>query len=307
MHAFKPITIAALWTWITMFVLGAILPWETAADFRTFISSYFKQLEKMDAIHAPRRILLMGSSPIIMGLSAAQIQENTAIPTYNIGIFGSRTFFDDYFQTTLQHVKPGDIVVVSDPRLINDVYKTQTIHCLQNLDISCLQFTPHLLPKLYDAVKILMPEESKPTIDYIRQDSHGDYSPSLNRGVMARAPTFPRKFSSHFSNNTIEKIAQIVRDVRARGGCPIVMFIPFYIVNSEQPLWDSEFKKLWQRLDDLKIGDFVFERSPVTTSNAIFGIANEHLNEEGRRDWTQAFIDALRARQFNACASIDPA
>lgn len=99
---------AALWGGMFLWSLGLSL---TVTD-RNIASWYRVKSAIIDRIDGPKRIVLVGGSNVIYGISARQIEAEAGIPTVNFGTHAALSL-DYLLGKIIRKVRTGDIVVLS--------------------------------------------------------------------------------------------------------------------------------------------------------------------------------------------------
>src|SRR4051812_9084653 len=82
---------------------------------RAYLLELQNQLAEFDSLKDGQRIVLIGSSPVIMGLSAERIEAATGFPTRNLAMDASRAVFHDYTALVAEHLRAGDVAIIVDP------------------------------------------------------------------------------------------------------------------------------------------------------------------------------------------------
>src|SRR6202012_5061160 len=90
-------------------------PWGTLQFGRAALEQSLQLARGMTQDADTPRILLLGSSPAVLGLSAEKIAAATKLPTFNLAAPTSVEFFPDYMEMMMPFVRPDDVVVLSDP------------------------------------------------------------------------------------------------------------------------------------------------------------------------------------------------
>src|SRR5512143_2597087 len=99
----------------TVFLVASIvvrqhIPDEYIGAQRAYLAEVETQLAEFDSLAPRQRIALVGSSPVILGLSAEEIETATGTPARNLAMDASRSVFDDYASMIVEHIRPGDVV-----------------------------------------------------------------------------------------------------------------------------------------------------------------------------------------------------
>lgn len=264
------------------------IPDEYIGAERAYLSAVERQVAEFDALAPRQRIALIGSSPVIMGLSAAQIERATGTPTRNLALDASRAVFDDYAEMVVEHVRPGDVVIVANPNLRKPPQLEMPLSCVKHFALACRRKQSGFRPRIVQDALVLFTDrafgyESQP------RTPHGDY-------IFSGAPQYEQfrpKFTGQFPRNGVADMAKLAADVRQRGGCPIFVLTPLLPEPNDVPLWQNEFEKLWRQIDEAGLHDIVVEDSPLWSERTFFH-HDEHMSERGREVWTRSIIAKLR-------------
>src|SRR5438067_837960 len=126
-----------------------LIPDEYIGAQRAYFSELERQLAEFDSLTTGQRIALIGSSPVIMGLSAEQIETATGVPARNLSMDASRSVFQDYAAMVGEHIKPGDVVIIANPNLRRLPQMQLPLTCVKHFGFECIRmqagFQPHIV------------------------------------------------------------------------------------------------------------------------------------------------------------------
>jgi hypothetical protein len=265
------------------------IPDEYIGAQRAYLAEHERLLAEFDSLKTSQRIVLIGSSPVIMGLSAQQIETATGIPTRNLAMDASRAVFEDYAATVVAHIRPGDVAIIANPNLRKLPEMQLPLRCVTHFGFECIRkqsgFSPHLMQ---DAL-VLFTNRSFGD-ETLTRTTRGDFAFLEQRKFKTISP----KFNGSFPKNGVDDIAKLAMQVRRRGGCPIFVLTPLLPRSDEIALWQNEFTGLWREIDNAGLHDIVVEDSPLWSDPTLFH-HDEHMSERGRDVWSQKIIAKLHA------------
>lgn len=241
-------------------------------------------LEQVVQAPARCRVLLLGSSPVIFGLSAAEIEAATGCTTGNVGMVAVNHVLNPYLDEVLQRARPGDVVVLSDKQWLKASAGRQA--CEDGPWLLCLAQSLHWVPNLRE--------------DLVRfrdmglaRSARGDllqFPPRVpNPGLRADAPL------EHIAHR-IERMADQVQRIRAHGARPVLAPPPILA----EPAALAEVQARVARVSQLaleRLGPGVWLPPLIHTDPALISLDSEHASLAGRARWTGQLQAALSATQ----------
>jgi hypothetical protein len=269
-------------------VLRQAIPDEYIGAERAYLSFVEKQLADFDTLAAGQRIALVGSSPVILGLSAEQIEKATGVPTRNLALNASRGVFEDYAAMVLEHIRPGDVVIIANPNVRKPPQMRLPLTCVRHFGFECIRWQSGFQPRIVQDATILFTDRSFGE-EKTTRTPRGDY-------IFEEKPVyehFPPKFAGPFPANSAADMAKLAADVRRRGACPIFALTPLWPEAKEIPLWQKEFDNLWAKIDEAGLRNIVVEDSALWTDRMLFH-HDEHMSEPGREIWTGMILAKLQ-------------
>lgn len=256
----------------------------------------------IDETHGSGRVIILGSSPAVMGLSAAQISVALGRPAINASVLAARPLFARYLQEVLSHVAPGDIVVWADPRL-HDLERTDPFaDCGSAFALGC--FRPHLvaLPNLkrlfrFGAEWENWEEKSK----LFPGGPQGDLVFAEWMDGPSTAMTVP--FDPDFADNIYAAGLKARAMIGARRACAVMAPAPFLIKPSDQARWDAEYRRLLDLADHAPVAPLLLPRQApfVTDPELLSKFGNGHPSARGRTWWTARLVERLHDLPAAAC------
>jgi hypothetical protein len=301
MRASKRITLVAIGLWLVSCAVGSLFPWEVVNNARIGMDEVQGVLLVADREKGSGRILLLGSSPVVLGISAKEIEQRTGMPTFNIGVSDAAEFFDDYMNRILPHIRKGDIVVVSDPRWLDPSRQKLAPGCTERIAGNCLGWWFGTLPHLSLAGRFVMNLHQSIGIVPVERDARGDYAaldPSrLHKPVRTMPP--PERNAAE----DLKQMTQIVDELHRHDACPLLALGPVFVSEREQATWDGQVNSLQSAVFKSGYGRFLLSDGVLQTDRANFLDSYEHPSALERRNWTNRIIGRLMDRSMGPCVS----
>jgi hypothetical protein len=235
-----------------------------------------------------------------MGLSAEQIETATGVPIRNLALDAARAVFEDYAAMVVEHIRPGDVVIIGNPNLRRSPQMQLPLRCVKHFGLECIRKQSGLRPHIIQDALVLFTD--RPFGDEVLpRTPRGDF-------IFPEQPQFEMfrpKFSGPFPKNSADDMAKLAGDVRRRGGCPIFVLTPLLPEPEEIALWQNEFATLWREIDEAGLHDIVVEDSPLWSDRTLFH-HDEHMSERGREVWSQSIIAKLQKNGLpGSCRRVD--
>jgi hypothetical protein len=269
-------------------VLRRNIPDDYIGAQRYYLTELEELLAEFDTLATGRRIVLIGSSPVLIGLSAEQIETATGVPTRNLAMNASRAVFADYATMVFDHMRPGDVAIIVNPNLSRAPRLEIELRCVRDFTFDCFREQPGRLPRIVNDMLVLFTDRAF-AYEVVPRTERGDT-------IFPEEPTLqtrPARFAGPFPENGAEDLAELAAEVRRRGGCPIIVLTPLLPAPEERALWQTEFDKLWGRIDQAGLTNIVVEDSPLWGDLALFH-HHEHPSEPGRERWTESVIAKMQ-------------
>ena len=274
------------------------IPDEYIGPERAYLTWVEQRLVEFDSIKSDKRIVLIGSSPVMMGLSAEHIETATGVPTRNLALDASRAVFREYASMVIAHVRPGDAVVIVDPNLRKPPQMQLPLSCVRHFGFECMREQNGYGPRIVHDALVLF-------TDRAFDEEPLERTPKGDLVFTEATKTFPPKFQGPFPKNGADTMAALAREVRGRGACPIFLLTPLLPKPEETPLWQNEYNKLWHEIDEAGLHDVVMEDSPLWRDPALFH-HDEHPNRRGREIWSASVVAKLQMNGLpGTCGQLD--
>jgi hypothetical protein len=288
MRAYRKFALVSFALWVTSTAIIAIV---MALDDRAREAELDAILSDLDAIKTERRIVLVGSSNVVLGLSAEQLSKSLGIPARNTAAYAARNSFDDYFRLVMERVRPNDLVLVSAPMGIVALETgSEPFSCKDRPMPLCVIRYWKLAPRLLELIRDPFWIPKWPA----QRTSEGDavFSQDRERGSSLPAATNAR--SPKFSENSVAIVRVHIQMIRARGACAAFAFPPRLVYDDNKPAWEEEFARAKAAfkaagLEDALVGSMLVHTNPRDFLNDA-----HHMSSSGREIWTQMLVKDLR-------------
>ena len=250
-------------------------------SFQDVPSAQRDALANWSASQAKCRILLVGSSPVVFGQSAHEVQAATGCDTANLAALSVAHVLNVYLDNLLDHVRPGDIVVLSD-RLWTQP-QADTPPCEAGLSWRCLTPWFRLVPNLNEALVRLRGTA-------VRRDVKGDL---LEFPALPPDPMRPLDRPLDKMPFRLERIEAQVQAIRDRGARPVLAPTP--LLARRQSLADVQRDlAAMETLVKARVGEGVWIAPLISTDLQAATIDGQHASAAGRRQWTALVATALQ-------------
>jgi len=298
MHGFKRLTIVALSLWASGALVSAAVPWDAVEAGRASIETIQPVGDLAKRTAKSPKILLVGSSPVVLGLSAKRIESATGLPTFNLGVFGALTFFPEYLEKVEALVQPGDIVVVSNPNWIHSLDAKLPTGCISSFRLACLRWRPRPMPHLIEVIRVL---SGRLAVDPgVVRDGAGDAVVVRSANTAATIPPLP--FDGSISDEASAEVRQTVEVLRAKGACPVIALGPILVDPREREKWLKEQSATEARIAKLGLANATISEGLVNTDRGLFLDTYEHPAASERAAWTDRVIQRLVSKYQSPCA-----
>lgn len=282
MRASKWIALLAVALWISA-VLAHAVAVSMPSLWLTSSQGYRILLQALNAAPGRCRIILVGSSPVVVGLSAATLQNATGCVTVNAGQNSVGHELNLYLDLVLARARPGDWVVLGDRQWTKPLDRHHA--CEQDWPSECLNRLLRVAPYLND-----------------------DLGRFLGTGFL-RTPQgdlieYPRIAPQRGIDQTIElndiayrleRIERQVQAIRAAGARPLLVAVPIFVPESARPRFERQLAMLSAEVQKA-FGPEIWLAPGNYAEPALFSGDGAHLSEAGRRRWTAEVLRALPLR-----------
>lgn len=276
---------AALW-------LGAVVAHGVIASspwLRYAASPARQWLQAASVREAPCRVFLVGSSPVVFGLSAGTLSRSTGCSVVNASHTNIGTQVDQYLALTLKHVRPGDYVVLTDRRWTDLPLKPNT--CADAPGWRCFLSSVRPVPYAMGDYKAL-------TGSAYPRDERGDlirFPPPASR--FAALPAAPLNDVEY----RLQRMSRQVAMIRQRGAHALLAAAPLLVEQAAQPAVQHEFLR-FDQLVRSRIGPATWVPPLVETEVGLFVLDGQHASQRGRIAWTAQVEAALMRLRNNSGA-----
>jgi hypothetical protein len=274
--------------WLVAVVTHATVT--STSFFRFWMINLEHKLEKFAAQKAACRIFLIGSSPIVFGLSATQLQAETGCAAANFGMLAGADVLDDYLQMVLRNVNSGDVVVLRDRDWTYPELKTT--RCEDKPVWLCFVLSLDLSPSLrQDFVFLTDPIWSRSV--------NGDlisFPPYVGR--LARISNAPLPDSDF----RLKILAAQAANIESRGAHAILAAVPMLVSETARPGLELAFARFATEVKATTGPSTQWLGPLLETDVAMFTMDGQHSSEAGRRRWTKLVAASVVRSGFSTLA-----
>ncbi|HLZ65661.1 MAG TPA: hypothetical protein VKQ29_05485 [Aliidongia sp.] len=299
MRGFKRLTALALALWCAGMLVSSVTPWEVIVSGRSALDEVQAITRTLGTDSKTPRVLLLGSSPVALGLSAEQIGKETGLPAFNLAAWSALSYFPEYLKHVMPVVHPDDIVIISNPNWFVRANATLGEGCVDHVTTNCLTWRPKPLPHLMEVVKVL--SGAFPRDFMMPRDAQGDAMPVVYAHHSESIDVVP--FSGRFADRAVPELRQIVEMIRARGACAVLAPGPIYVDQGERENWQRETDAAEARLAKLGLARAVVADDIINTDRSLFLDGYEHPSDRGRKLWSERIVDRLVSKSSSPCSS----
>jgi hypothetical protein len=267
--------------WLVAMLLHAVVA--SSLSLRLSASETDQRLQALDRTAGRCRIFLVGSSVVLMGLSATELEAATGCATVNAALLNISGQINEYLERILIHARPGDFVVLSDRSWTDmplDIKKyterPQWMSFLRSVSLA-----PHAMADL----RVVSNSD-------MRRGTRGD---NIEFTAVLGAPVLLYAAPLNDVPSRLQRISKQVQIIRASGARPILAATPVLVADSAKQDLESQFALLNQRVLATVGGD-VWIGPMVETNHVYFAMEGQHSSEAGRRRWTQQIEAVILAK-----------
>ncbi|GGF03727.1 hypothetical protein GCM10011611_06480 [Aliidongia dinghuensis] len=298
MHGSKRWTLAAFALWGFGMLVGSVAPWDVLDGSRASLDETRRIAASMGGASETPRVLLIGSSPVELGLSAERISAATGLPAFNLAAGGALSFFPEYLNQVLLFVQPDDVVILSNPNWVSRNGVLLAEGCVSRFSLACASLRPHPLPHLIEFLRVVSGHWSSAT-DIMRNDV-GDVVSYRSTNAAVTISTIP--FPGGYANDAVAELRQAVAAIRAKGACPLLTLGPVYVDARDEARWLREQQIVEARIAKLGLASSVITDGAISTDRSLFLDGYEHPAASEGAIWTDRVIGRLTSPSQGPCA-----
>jgi hypothetical protein len=279
MRGYKRLAIVAVVIWLAAVLLRAGIA--SSFELRMQLDDSQRAQTLLAATGGRCRVLVIGSSPAIYGLSAAALSVGTQCSAANLALIDVSARVDDYLDRLLESVGPGDIVVFTDRRWTQNVDVQDA--CAPVWKGGCLMTGLKFAPYLLERLRLFMP-------DGVPRDASGDLvvHPPMTARLAVIGPLRIDRLDER-----VAIIDRQARAIRARGACPILASTPMLVTVSAQRPLAAAYAKLETQVS-MQIYRANWLPPAIETSPVLFSLEGQHLSAKGRERWSEVVGRAIQ-------------
>jgi hypothetical protein len=280
MRASKRLMLLAIALW-----LGAVACHDllfSSIRLRMALSPFGDAMAWLTRVASPCRLIIVGSSPAVFGLSAASLAKETGCRAVNLGLLNLHSLTSPYLVETLKHVRKGDIVVLVDRRWID--VPLDSDHCRDGPSVLCFGASLRVVPHLAEDLRVLG------LLDDLRGPD-GDLRkyPPLT-GAIKPTPVRPLDEVPQ----RLQSLRRQAELIRAAGAWPVLAAAPMLVA---EPSRSDQARALAAFDAEVRatLGEAVWVPALLETDPRLFSLEGQHSSAAGRDKWTAAVASALAA------------
>ena len=272
MRAFRHVTWLAALLWLAAVLAHFLFVSSPAAWFEA--SQVASVLQTMDRTPGRCRIILVGSSPVIFGLSADTLEQGTGCETVNAGQVAIGHVLNPYLALVLKQARPGDAVVLSDRQWTQVPVHPQA--CEDGHLIPCLLTSFRFVPNLNEDVVRLGGFG-------LRRNAQGDL---LEFPPLGRQPSVVSDTDINDLPYRVQRIVKQVNAIKAAGARPLLVPAPMLVSQAAMPVLDARLQALSKQVLQA-VGPGIWLAPQLDTEMRFTSLDGQHASDAGRQRWTE--------------------
>ena len=212
------------------------------------------------------KIIIYGSSGVLMGISSETIEKNTNINSFNLSSFHLGGQIENAIQAIASKNSSGDVILIGDRD-----YRTSIVE-------------KSILKNFIDNLKILPNLRKKFSPSFYERTLQGDLEiyPKLTFRPIQYNP--PPNFTEKL---IIQKMILHINMVKNFGGCPVLAMIPILVNPNEKENFELATKKIISHAETTGISQNILRLTSIETDAKLF-VDQFHMSKMGRDKWTKA-------------------
>jgi hypothetical protein len=274
-----------MWLFLLLWLLSVLASagYKATDSLRFQPPSLYARLPPKLADKADCRVLIVGSSPAVFGLSAEQIRSETGCPSANLAGLSIGIQLTAYVQELSWRLRPGDYVVLSDWCWIVDCghypWARKFLHHLK------------VVPALGREIRTLFQagDGRSPAGDLVTYQAPMQ-AELMGTAIRVRATADAVALAS-------VQLALITKS----GAVPILAPPPFLVGLESQAEFRASLLPLSSAMQALVGKQRWIEPAPET--DGTYFVDGLHSSPSGRARWTRRVVDAIRASQEGGSTS----
>ncbi len=219
------------------------------------------------------KILIYGSSALLMGISAETIEKNINIKSFNISSTGFGGQTDIALSSITSRSNLGDIILVGDREYRTSISKKSIIGNISIIPELKILFFPPLF----------------------KRNLHGDLE------IYPEQPFMPIKNNlapNYDENLIVEKMILQINIAKDSGLCPVLALVPILVNPNEKEDFELATNKIFSNAKFAGISQNLLFLTSIETNKDLF-IDQFHMSKAGRDKWTNAV--AFEMLERNIC------
>ena len=276
MRGFRIVSIIALLLWLSSLILTALAtPNKQLHEDALFM----RQLNEMEGTTEHKRIFIYGSSGLLLGISAEELQLLSGRVVRNLSTTGRGGQIESAIALMSPHIQNGDIVLIGDRS-----YRES--HRVNNSLASHLRRIPKLnslIPNLRAYFGASSPLRTR----------YGDLINYPSTNILST----DYDISPVYNSENIDYMKRQVNLVKQSGGCPVLVLVPVLVNQNEREVFENATRQLFSLADSVGLAPHVLHAYSIETDKSLF-VDQDHMSRKGRTRWTTSIGKELIERHL---------
>lgn len=274
MQEFKKVSYLAVSIWLSSILIANWFHFnsEIKKD-PTFIN----QLLHLERDYSSKnKILVYGSSGLLMGISSELIEKNIGINSFNLSSSGLGGQIEMAIKSIAPKSYPADVILIGDRDYRNPTSENTIFKKISN----SIKIIPNLRPSFFPVAS--------------------------NRSLRGDLEIYPESFFIAKSHNPlpiynekliIKKMQTQIKLAKQLDLCPVLIFVPILVNPNEKAQFELATKNLISHAESEGLSQNILNLLSVETDKNLFS-DQFHLSKNGREKWTKAVTNELLERNL---------
>lgn len=280
MRGFRRLALLGLFLWLLAVLARAGIA--ASFDLRMMLPDARRAVEMVAS--APEdgcRVLVVGSSPTLFGLSATELEAATGCRSANLSMIDMGGRLDDYLDRVLPHLRLGDVLVLADRRWTQAGSGDDA--CAGQPAWACLAGAIHFAPYVVERLRLVLPLS-------LPRDSRGDL---LNHPPMTARRFVYRELPLDDLMMRASLAVGQAGAIRARGACAVLAPVPMLVAPEAIPTLQAAYDRLGRQVTE-QAADAAWLPPLLETAPDLFVLEGQHPSAAERLRWTARVAGAVR-------------
>lgn len=274
MREFKNISILAVIIFTTSIFISNLNIIKLKIENNSIFKNKLIEIDKIDKSY--NKIIIYGSSPLLMGISAKIIQRNTKIESHNLSSAGLEGQFEIAIKSIVSKTTPGDIILIGDRNFrINKIKKPVINDFIYNIKL-----LPNLKSKFF-------PHQYKRTLEG-DLDSYPKTFFNLTESIGA---------IDYDEELMFEKMMLYKNIITSFGACPIFVLTPILVKPNDKEKFELATKKLIAYAETMELSQNIIKSISIEDDKDTF-MDTSHMSQFGRDKWSEDLTSEILDRDL---------